>query len=58
MMTRVEALSVVIELLENYLTSIEDDLPEYKDAYKVLLRMRDGIYKQNIKSKQTSIKKL
>lgn len=49
-MTRVDALNVVINLLDNYLTSGQDTLDEYREAHDVLIKMRNNIQKQNLKS--------
>lgn len=52
-LTRVEALDVARDLLENYLNGNgrESVDPNFEEAYEVLTKMRNGIQKQNIKNK-------
>ena len=50
-MNRVEALDIERELFEAYSGGSPDAYPQFKEAYKVLTRLRNSIQKQNIKNK-------
>lgn len=52
-MNRVEALDIAIDVLEGYFTGngASDDIPDFKEAYEVLTKMRNNIQKQSLKNK-------
>lgn len=50
-LTRVEALNIVRNLLYDYASGSPDADPEFIEAYEVLTRMRNSIQKQNFKNK-------
>ena len=53
-MNRVEALDIAIDILEGYFTgngSTDDEVPDFREAYEVLIKMKNNIQKQNLKNK-------
>ena len=50
-MTRVEALDVARDLLNDYMSGSPDSDKQFEEAEKVLTRMRNSIQKQNFKKK-------
>ncbi len=49
-MTRVEALDIARDLLNDYISGSPDADEQFEEAEKVLTRMRNSIQKQNFKN--------
>ena len=50
-MTRVEALDIARDLLNDYMSGSPDADVQFKEAEEILTRMRNTIQKQNLKRK-------
>ena len=52
-MNRVEALDIARDVLEGYLTGngISDDVPNFRESYEILTKMRNNIQKRSFKNK-------
>ncbi len=48
-MTRVEALDIVMDLLNDYTSGSPDADEKFEEAEKILFRIRNSIQKQNFK---------